>query len=131
MPKSPSHSSLVIHEAQARCDRVLVVLGADTREPVLSDVREQWKREAHPDVVVRNHWAAPCPVDYASVTACDAHVGALTTVLHEPVDGIGDRGRANAPPPRRSGGGAGTVTARAIQTVTALRMDAGTSKRAR
>lgn len=86
LPLHAGHTALIRHAA-ARCDRLVVVLGARHDEPIDRDLRQAWLEEEHPDVEIRAHWD-DADTDYDDPAAWDLHVGALRSVLPEHVDAV-------------------------------------------
>ncbi|MDP3714575.1 MAG: AAA family ATPase [Mycobacteriales bacterium] len=86
LPLHAGHSALIRHAA-ARCDRLVVVLGARHDEPIDRDLRQAWLEEEHPDVEIRAHWD-DADTDYGDPVAWDLHVASLRSVLPEDVDAV-------------------------------------------
>jgi NadR type nicotinamide-nucleotide adenylyltransferase len=86
LPLHAGHLHL-IEQARAKCDRLVVVLGARHDEPWTREQRYAWLVDALPGVDVRSHDSA-LPIDYDDPAVWDAHITELRTVLPERVDRV-------------------------------------------
>ena len=86
LPLHAGHVHL-IEAARARCDRLIVVLGARLDEPWSRELRHSWLEDTFPDLEIRSHHSV-LPIDYDDPVVWDAQIAELRGVVPERVDRV-------------------------------------------